>query len=128
LFKQIPGTNFAWHEITLTLAPDADYAGVKKRLLGVAEAVLADYHDEMERQHQALESTFATDSNGFHPSAHLRLTPLGLEVTLRFPVDLQHASEIDERLNRELLQELDREPKLKREGAPEVKTTVASRV
>src|SRR5665213_1207967 len=82
LFKQIPGTNFAWHEITLTLAPDADYAGVKKRLLGVAEAVLADYHDEMERQHQALESTFATDSNGFHPSAHLRLTPLGLEVTL----------------------------------------------
>lgn len=117
LFKQIPGTNFVWHEITLTLSPDADYEAVKKRWLGIAETVLADYHDEMERQHQAMENTYVTVGNAdFRPIAHLRFTPAGAQITLRFPVDLQHAAEIDERLTRELLQTLDHDPNLKGEG------------
>jgi small-conductance mechanosensitive channel len=129
LFKQIPGTNFLWHEITLTLSPDADYAEAKKHVLDVAETVLADYRAEMERQRQALESTFvAGGSDGFHPSAHLRFTPAGLEVTLRFPVDLQHASEIDERITRELLQTIDRNPKLKKEGSGSPDITVKTDV
>src|SRR5262249_17453015 len=33
LFKQIPGTNFLWHEITLTLRPEQDYLEVEQRLL-----------------------------------------------------------------------------------------------
>ncbi len=117
LFKQIPGTNFVWHEITLTLSPDADYEAIKKRWLGVAETVLADYHDEMERQHQAMENTYVTvGDSDFRPTAHLRFTSTGAQLTLRFPVDLQHAAEIDERLTRELLQTLDHDPKLKGEG------------
>jgi small-conductance mechanosensitive channel len=132
LFKQIPGTNFVWHEITLTLSPDADYEAVKKRWLGIAETVLADYHDEMERQHQAMENTYVTlGKNDFRPTAHLHFTASGPQVTLRFPVDLQHAAEIDERLTRELLQTLDHDPKLKGESGATpsiaINTNVVSR-
>ncbi len=30
LFKQIPGTNFGWHEINLTFAPESDYQAVRE--------------------------------------------------------------------------------------------------
>ncbi len=123
LFKQIPGTNFVWHEIAFTLPAKADSAGVKKRLLSVVETVLADYHEELERQHQALENTFVSSSvSGFGPTAHLRFTTAGLEITIHFPVDLQHAAEIDERVTREVLNALEREPALKAgAGIPDIK-------
>jgi hypothetical protein len=114
LFKQIPGTNFLWHEITLALSPDTDYSSVKERLLKVVEAVLADYRDEMEQQYRALQSTlFSTSAFGLRPTAQLRYTPSTVEVVIRYPVDRQQASETDERVTRELMKNLDRDPKLK---------------
>ncbi|HEV2386532.1 MAG TPA: mechanosensitive ion channel family protein [Candidatus Acidoferrales bacterium] len=113
LFKQIPGTNFVWHEITLTLSPVSDYSGIKTRLVGAVDTVLADYREEMERQNRRLETFGAATGSGLSPKSQLRFTPSGIEVVIRFPVDLQHAAEIDERISRELLNALDREPKLK---------------
>lgn len=113
LFKQIPGTNFLWHEITLELSPDADYSSVKQRLLGVVESVLADYRDDMDRQYRAMQTSFVSPpASEFHPKAQIRFTPAAVEVVVRYPVDRQKAAEIDERVTRELLEELDREPKL----------------
>ena len=114
LFKQIPGTNFLWHEITLALSPDTDYSSAKERLLKVVEAVLADYRDDLERQYRAMQTTmFSTPASGFRPQSQLRFTPSAVEVVIRFPVDRQQASEIDERVMCELVKNLDREPKLK---------------
>ena len=114
LFKQIPGTNFLWHEVTLALSPDTDYASVKDRLLRIVEAVLADYRDDLERQYRAMQTTlFSPSADAFQPTAQLRFTPAAVEVVIRFPVDRQRASEIDERVMRELAKDLDREPKLK---------------
>jgi small-conductance mechanosensitive channel len=118
LFKQIPGTNFVWHEITLTLSPDTDYNSVKQRLLEAVGAVLADYHEEMERQNREMEKTVISMSgNGLRPNLQLRFTSSAVEATIRFPVDLQHAAETDERVSRELLKALDREPKFKLAGS-----------
>jgi len=114
LFKQIPGTNFLWHEITLALSPDTDYATVKERLLAVVEGVLGDYREDMEGQYRAVQTTLiSTAANGFRPKAQVRFTPSAIEVVIRFPVDRQQASEIDEHVTRELLRNLDHEPKLK---------------
>jgi small-conductance mechanosensitive channel len=113
LFRQIPGTHFVWHEIRLTLAPESDYHAVEKRLLGTVESVFADYRDEMERQHDQLQRTVSVPlAHGLQPRSWLRITPAGLEAVIRYPVDLGHASEIDDRVTRELLKEVDREPKL----------------
>jgi small-conductance mechanosensitive channel len=118
LFKQIPGTNFVWHEITLTLAPDSDYRVVEERLLGAVETVFADYREEIERQRRQMERTLSsTPINELCPKSRLRLTQAGLEAVIGFPVDLQHAAEIDDRVTREVLKAIDREPKLKLVGS-----------
>lgn len=118
MFKQIPGTNFVWHEITLTLSPESDYHAVEERLLDAVQKVFADYRDEMERQRRAMERTLsAATINELLPRSWLRLTSLGLEAVIRFPVDLEHATEIDDRVTRELLKEIDRDPKLKLVGS-----------
>src|SRR5207302_6291996 len=87
LFKQIPGTSFVWHEITLTLSPDSDYRVVEQRLLGVVEAVFADYHEDMERQRRQLERTLSyAQPTELRPTSRLRFTQAGLEPVIRFPV------------------------------------------
>ena len=118
IFRQIPGTDFVWHEVSLTFAPDTDFKAVRERLLRAVEGVLADYHEEMERQNRAMQrNLFAVPEGGLKPSSHLRLTPSGLEAQIRFPVDLQHAGEIDERISHEILNAVDQEPKLKLAGS-----------
>ena len=118
LFKQIPGTSLVWHEITITLSADSDYHMVEKRLLEVVEAVFADYRDDIERQRRQLERTLTYGpSDVLLPRSRLRITQSGLEAVIRFPVTLQNAAEIDDRVTRELLKAINREPKLKLVGS-----------
>jgi small-conductance mechanosensitive channel len=119
LFKPIPGTSFVWHEITLTVAPDGDYNFVERRLLKAVQAVFADYREEMERQKRNMERMLPAAPLGeLRPQSRLRITPFGLlEVVITYPVNLLRAAEIDDRVTRELVQEIDREPKLKLVGS-----------
>ncbi|HYL94284.1 MAG TPA: mechanosensitive ion channel domain-containing protein, partial [Terriglobales bacterium] len=113
LFKQIPGTSFGWHEIALTLSADSDYRTAEERMREVAEKVFADYREDMEKQHRHMERTLSyTQVSALRPKSRVRFTSTGLEVTIRFPVDLHRAGEIDDRVTRELLDSLNREPKL----------------
>jgi len=107
LFKQIPGIHFAFHEITLTLPPNVDHASVKERMLKAVGNVLSDYKEEIERQYQEIERTgVSLSSRGVQPTIQLRFSPASVDATVRYPVDLQHAAEIDERVSQELLKAL----------------------
>jgi small-conductance mechanosensitive channel len=118
LFKQIPGTNFVWHEITLTLSSDSDYGAVKQRACEAVDTAFSEYGDEMERQHRQMERTLTSASvTALRPKTRLRFTPSGLEVVVSFPVDLQHATEIDNRVMRELLEAVRRDPSIKSSGS-----------
>jgi small-conductance mechanosensitive channel len=114
LFRQIPGTSFVWHQITLTLAADSDYAVVEKRLLGAVEKVFAEYRDKMERQRLQMERSLEFSlPNELKPLSRLQLTPAGIEAVIRFPVDYTDAADVDDRVIRELLKAIEQEPKLK---------------
>jgi small-conductance mechanosensitive channel len=113
LFKQIQGTNFSWHEITLTLGAQVDYADIKKRLLAAVSAVLADYREEMERQTQEIARTvISTPVGSLEPKVQLRFVATGIEAVIRYPVDLKSAAEIDERVAHEVMKALEQEPKV----------------
>jgi small-conductance mechanosensitive channel len=117
-FKQIPGTSFVWHEITLTVPSDIDCRFAEERLRGAVAAIFAEYRDEMEKQYRHMERTLTTAPGGaLQPASRLHLTPSGLEVIIRYPVDLARASEIDDRMTRELLSVIESEPKLKPAGS-----------
>lgn len=116
-FKQIPGTSFLWHEVSLTLAPDSDYALAEKRILGAVEKVYADYHDTIEQQYREMERTLNIATKIPKPRSRLRLTQSGLEVVIRFPVELDSATEIDDRITREVLHALEQPPRLRLVGS-----------
>jgi len=112
LFKQMAGIHFAFHEITLMLPENADHASVKERLLGAVATVLKDYKEEIERQYREIERTgVSTPDNGVRATVQLRFAPAGVEAIVRYPVNLQHAAEIDERVSQELLKALHNESK-----------------
>lgn len=124
LFKQVPGTNFMWHEITITLPGDSEYNQVEKNLTQVVERIFADYKDDIEGQRRQMERTLGyTLSGEFRPRTRLHFTANGLEAVIRYPVTLQNATEIDDRITRELLDALakNNQQKSTGQGTPTLK-------
>jgi small-conductance mechanosensitive channel len=116
-FRQIPDTNFVWHQITLTLAPESNYQEVEKRLTDAVDSVFSEYKEALESQRQRVEQSLATSTlKTFSPQSRLHLTQTGLEVVIRYPLELEKSSEIDDRITRALLDAIEREPKLKLVG------------
>jgi hypothetical protein len=118
MFKQIPGTNFNWHEVTLALGPGSNHLQIEKRMLDAVNKVFEEYHDKMEMQRRSMErALYTVRAIPFAPESRLRLTPSGVEVVIRYPVDLGNAAEIDDHVTRELLEAIGRDPKLRLVGA-----------
>ncbi|MGZ4866053.1 MAG: mechanosensitive ion channel domain-containing protein [Candidatus Angelobacter sp.] len=113
MFKQIPGTNFVWHELTLTLDPKSHYRQVEQRMMEAVNKVFAEYRDKMEVQRRNVERSLNSTIAAFSPESRLHLTQTSLEVVIRYPVDLAHAGEIDNRVTREILDALERDPSLR---------------
>jgi small-conductance mechanosensitive channel len=104
LFKQTPGVNLAWHEITVGLPAGADYAVLKDRLVQAVTNVIKDYREDIVRQTREIQkaaSSRATDEP--QPQVQLRFTAASVDAIVRYPVQLALAAEIDERVSRELL-------------------------
>ena len=113
MFKQIPGTNFLWHEITLTLDPKSNYRQVEERMMEAVNKVFAEYRDKMEMQRRNVERSLNSTVVAFAPESRLHLTQTTLEVVIRYPVELGNAGEIDNKVTREILNAVDGDPKLR---------------
>ncbi len=113
MFKQIPGTNFLWHEITLTLDPKSNYRQVEERMMEAVNKVFAEYRDKMEMQRRNVERSLNSTVVAFAPESRLHLTQTTLEVVIRYPVELGNAGEIDNKVTREILSAVDGDPKLR---------------
>lgn len=104
LFRQIPGVNFVWHEATVSLPAGSDYSVLKDKLLAALREVVNENHEEITRQTKQIEKTTASTSVGkATPQVQLRFSASGVEALVRYPVQLQHEAEVDERVSQELL-------------------------
>lgn len=104
LFKQIPGVNLAWHEITIKLPAVEDYADLKQRLLRAIDAVMGDFREEITRQARAISHVADTAAeNEARPQVQMRLTDGGMEALVRYPVHAPHSADIDERVAQAIL-------------------------
>jgi small-conductance mechanosensitive channel len=107
LFKQIAGVNFVWHESTIDLPAGADYADLKQRLQSAVRGVVDEFQEEIERQTKQIEKTTASSSVGTPlPQVQLHFSATGVSALVRYPVQLQHLAEIDERVSAELMKVL----------------------
>lgn len=115
-YKQIPGTNFAWHEVTLTLAPESDIHLAETRLLGAVEKVYDGYKERIEREHRAMQQSLSIQVAMPKPVSRLRLNQTGLEVVIRYPLELENAADIDDKITRAVVETLNESPRLKLVG------------
>lgn len=116
-FKQIPGANYVWHEVSLVLAPDTNYKVAEQRIMQAVEKVYGGYREHIEQQHREMERSLNLSVATPAPQSRLHLTKSGLEILVRYPVEMDQSSSVDDQLTRELLAALDRPPKLKLVGS-----------
>jgi small-conductance mechanosensitive channel len=87
LFKQVPGADYVWRVVTLTVASDADAQLVEERLRAAADSVYEDYRPSIEAQHATLQRYVNIETLVPHPEVTVRLTSAGLECVVRYPAD-----------------------------------------
>src|SRR6185437_8661970 len=86
LFKQIPGTNFLWHELKLTLSSETDYHTAKERITQSVNEALGEYRDSMEAQRRSMETSLTSVSpTELKPKIRLHYTSSGIEADIRYP-------------------------------------------
>ena len=104
LYKQMPGTEYAWHEMTVKLSPDVDYRPVVQEILKAVQGVYEGYKLQIERQHKDLEAWMDSSIDLPGVQSNLQLVDGGLQFWVRFPVIIRKAASIDERMTESMLQ------------------------
>lgn len=112
LFKQFPGIDYTWCTLSLALAPESDRALVETRLLAVVESVYEEYREALERQHRTAQAAMNVHTALPRPEGRLHFVDARLEFIVRYPVEIQRAAEIEDRLTRELVAAIEQEPRL----------------
>ena len=126
LFKQIPGTEYAWHEIVASLNPGTNYKLVQDKFSNAVNAVYEKYRAEIENKVGGIERRLEVQLKAPVPEAKLQFSDAGLEFVVRYPVDIRRASEIDDHVTRSVLDLLDKEAELKSAvaGTPKIRAAI----
>jgi small-conductance mechanosensitive channel len=127
IYKQLPGTDYVWHTVTLTLAPETNFQEAEQRLKKAMGAVYDHYRSAIEQKHAELERSVEMRVEAPQPDCQLRFTDGGLEFKGRYPADLSRASDIDEQVLKALHEEVTRDPELKfaPSGMPKIHSEAA---
>ena len=126
LFKQIPGTEYGWHEIAVTLGPGGNYKLVQEKVLAAVNGVYEQYRERIERQLGGIERQIEIQLKSPTPDAKLQFSDAGAEFVVRYPVDIRTASEIDDRITRAVADLMDRDAELKSTiaGLPKIRAAI----
>jgi small-conductance mechanosensitive channel len=96
IFKQLPGTRFLWHEVSLIVPPGSDFRATERRMLAAVESVFAEYRAAIEQQHRAMDRLLRITTEPPVPHSRLRIAPAGVEIRVRYPVEIEKAGDIDD--------------------------------
>lgn len=125
LFKQIPGTQFTWHEVALLLQPNGDYKAVESKLLEAVDLVYKSYRDDLVRQHGDVERKIEIRLAPPEPNGRLQYGDSGLECVVRYPVSLDHLAQVDDEITHKVL-ELLKQPDMQSAitGPPKIRAAI----
>lgn len=90
-FKQIPGTNFVWNEVSLVLAPECDYRLAEKLLLEAVDEVFARYRESIQRQYRSMARSLNVAVESPKPQSRIILGQDGIRIAIRYPAELRSA-------------------------------------
>ena len=103
LYKQMPGTEYAWHELTVSLKQTGSYPTAAQRLVDSVKEIYDAYRLHIEQQHHDLESWMDTRIEAPAVSSRLQLLDSGLQLLIRYPVEIRSASRTDQQITERML-------------------------
>ncbi len=126
LFKQIPGTEYSWHEVVIMIAPGGNHKAAEDKMVAAVNSVYETYKSEIERQHAGIERRVDIFVQIPRPEARLQFADAGLELLVRYPVELRRAPDIDERMTRTVLELISTDESLKSavSGTPKIRSAI----
>jgi hypothetical protein len=113
LYKQMPGTEYAWHELIVKLTDTADYKMVCEAMMKEVHAVYDGYRASIELQHRGVENWMQASIDQPSVESRLQFNAGAFQLWARFPVQIKQASETDEKLTRALLNLMSTHPEIK---------------
>ncbi len=126
LYKQIPGTEYAWHELTVKLQQTADYPKAAGAMLNAVKAVYETYRTRVEQQHRGIEGWVGAPIDSPEVDSRLQLLDGGLQLLVRYPVEIRNASLVDQKVTEAMLSLMSNDARVKEAvaGAPAIKAAV----
>jgi small-conductance mechanosensitive channel len=97
-FKQIPGADYLWHSVTLTIVATANVEEAYSKLQAAANKVYESYSDAIRRQHDLAQRFIEFETAVPGPEVRVRLTDNGLECMVRYPVVPEKSARIDQQM------------------------------
>ena len=113
LFKQIPGAEYLWHSVTLTIVATADIEKAYTGLQSAANRIYDTYRPAIQRQHDLAQRFIEFETAAPVPEVRVRLTDNGLECVVRYPVVPEKSARIDQQMIEALRKEVDSDEQLK---------------
>lgn len=97
-----------------------------EKLVRAVNEVYAGYREEIERQHAMIERRVDILIDAPRPEARLQFADAGLELLVRYPVEIRRAPDIDEEMTRKVLNLIESDPALKTvfSGTPKIRSAI----
>ena len=126
LFKQIPGTEYAWHEVVFNLVPGGDHKLAQEKLFQAVTSVHDQYREGFERQRGLVERRIEVQLKTPSPETRLQFGDTGLELLVRYPVEIRNESVTDEQVTRKVLEVIQGEPEVQAAvvGSPKIRAAI----
>jgi small-conductance mechanosensitive channel len=126
LFKQIPGTEYAWHEVVFNLVPGGNHKLAQDKLFQAVNAVHDQYREGFERQRGFIERRIEVQLKTPSPETRLQFSDTGLELLVRYPVEIRNESVTDEQVTRKVLEVIQSEPEVQAAvvGSPKIRAAI----
>ena len=81
-------------------------------LLAAVESIYAEYRHVVERQHEEAQSSLNLQAAVPHPESRPRFIDSDLEITIIYPVEIRRTPEIDDRITREVIRQVENDANL----------------
>jgi len=126
LFKQLPGADYAWHEVVVPLNPAGKFDLAETQLLEAVNSVISGYGTELQRLLGTTERRIDIPLKVPESHGQLQYGESGLEYVVRYPVGLHQVSEVDDKVTRKLLEMLQQQPELQGiiSGYPKIRAAI----
>ena len=126
LFRQIPGTEYTWHEVVVMILPNGNYKAVQEKLMAAVEEIYSKYRAEIESQHAAIERRVDILVDLPRPEARLQFADSGLELLVRYPVEIRRAPDTDEQMTQRVLNLVAKDEAVKAavSGTPKIRSAI----